>query len=219
MKTSLLNLVIVITLILIATSCKKDDDFSDKMTSKTQNIKSKIRVSPVQNEKIKSLINSALLKTGKRLKSIDFDYSKLSQIELEGVPNQAVVAPQINYNPSSNSYFQEAFYFNEANDSIVGVMKIQILRLSESEVLIKYISPDDYEYLSAMVNIQNNTVALNENTARCFSPWGDWGRRTAKCVESVYTDNGWVSLAAQAVTAWHPETLFVFALVCAQRTY
>ena len=155
------------------------------------------------------------LKT-KSLSSISFDMASTKEFHIKGTDINFYLVPEIGYDISKSTNYSSCYIVQEKritgflikeNLSKDGIKEITYYDLNHNPLIQITMNNKKREIQANYFSMQKRVVTRSES----FSDKGDC---VAQCIDSVYTDNGWMSVILFCATAYCPSVAAGVALWC-----
>lgn len=150
---------------------------------------------------------------GRILQDLNFDETQIFEIINDESSVRQFISNQKNFDESNSSNFGISMAMDESG-SLGSPMIVQTEKLGNGVFAISYFD----SYMNPLVSIElDNGGQVIRTTKNSDNLNGriECGQETADCIDHVYTQMGWWSVAIIIETAFIPATAVVVAGVCA----
>ena len=209
MKTKLIILISLVLGASILFSCKKNND---------NNVVTSDSIYTIQRVTNPSLIKRFDNFTRfKSLKSsgISFDFSKVYRISIKNNPKLSfLMVRSVGYNKNNKKNYGLSVGVKNSDSTFHTPFIAETDRVNDTIYKINYFNEKNRLTCSMVINLTQRTVQFTHQKSSMSIMYEDCGDKVEACLEDVYTNHGWASLAVFIETAFIPETSVAFAADC-----
>lgn len=146
--------------------------------------------------------------------NLSFNFASLVSSGLSTNNYRAIIVPQVGYDNTRETNYDLALFYEVGEGEILNKVVQRTDVLSNGTVEYNYYKLDGSYIFNVELNPTDSTITFNGEIVGLKAD-GGWGDDTLDCIESVYTDNGWISVWAWVQTGFIPMTGAGIAAYCA----
>lgn len=214
----ILNLLIVLSLSLIQFSCQNNsynELAEDIEKAPLVEVEEVCLQDSTSFFRLQKFLADNDLKT-KSLPELSFDMESTKEFHIKGTDINFYLVPENSYDISKSMNYSSCYIVQEKQ--IVGFL----IKENFAENGIKEITYYDLNHNPIIQIIMNNekkkiqtkSFSMQKRIVTRSESFSDKGDCVAKCIDSVYTDNGWMSVILFCATAYCPSIVAGVALWC-----
>ncbi len=174
------------------------------------------------NYKIREVLNPDLLKrfknfsnfkTLKSTSKISFDFSPVYQISKSNDTIQSIImVNQLGYNKNNTKNYGFCVILRNSDDTFHSPFIAETDKVNKDIYKVSYFNGKHELIFSVIINSSKRTAhVIHQKSVMTTKDCGD---KVVACLEDVYQNHGWASIAAFVTTAFIPATAAVFAADC-----
>ncbi|RRA95108.1 hypothetical protein [Paenimyroides viscosum] len=145
---------------------------------------------------------------------VTFDINELTEIYKEG---NVEVLKAHTIGENADDLIKHGMFLVKKNGVVIDEFVVKTDESIPHLRRLDLMETDFSSFLSLDFNLESQSTEVTNKKPR--KKIGDCGQDVIDCIQDVYTNNGWASVAAFVTTAFIPQTAVVFTIVCYNINY